>query len=91
MLVAISCVSKWKFTPSQPSDTAHEITADFKRAVLDISWEDWEQKVHPTVWKSKEYDQSNSSFTFVSHKSTSEWISETSKFSYFLGFFALKP
>ena len=83
MLVAISCVSKWKFTPAQPSDNPHEITADFKRALLWISWKDWEQKVHHTVWKSKEYDQRRGSFSFVSHKNTSEWISETSKFSYF--------
>ena len=40
MLVAISCVSKWKFIPAQPSDNPHEITADFKRALLWISWKD---------------------------------------------------
>ena len=63
---------------------------DFKRAVLDISWEDWEKKVHLTVSKSKEYDQSNITFSFVSHKNTSEWISETSKFSYVFGDFCTK-
>ena len=79
MLMTISCKSKWKFQLLQSSHTPHEISADFKKGVMGISWEDWDQKMHHMVPKSKEYDQIKSTFSFVSHENTSEWIAETSK------------